>query len=84
MSLAVSMYLHCYTLFLLTHSGIALLRKYYNQLLENLPTDSFITLEKFFDIDIILSNETFSHFMACSSSQECNKEILHFVIESVC
>ena len=67
---------------MLTHSGIALLRKYYDQLLENLPTDSFITLEKFFDIDIVLSNETLSHFMACSSSQECKKEILHFLIES--
>ena len=67
---------------MLTHLGIALLRKYYNPLLEHLPTDNFVTLEKFFDIDIVLSNETFSHFMACSSSQECNKEILHFLIES--
>ena len=63
-------------------TGTTLLRKYYTKLLENLPTDSFITLEKFFDIDIVLSNETFSNFVACSSSQECNKEIIHFLIES--
>ena len=64
------------------NTGITLVRKYYSKLLENLPIDSFITLEKFFDIDIVLSNEAFSNFVACSSSQECNKEIIHYLIKS--
>ena len=40
-----------------------------------------ITLKKFFKVDIALPNEIFNKFMSCSSSQECNKEILYFLIE---
>ena len=47
-----------------------------------MPADFLITLENFFVTYIDLSNENFSYFMSCSSSQESNKEILNFLIES--
>ena len=50
--------------------------------MENLPADCLVILEKIFEVNIVLKNETFSYFISCSSSQECNKEILHFLIES--
>ena len=59
-----------------------LLRKYCDEFLENLPVDCLITLEKFIKTDIALTNEVFNNFISCSSSQECNKEILYFLIES--
>ena len=65
------------------YTAIVLLRKYCDEFLENLPANCLITLEKFFKIDIIaLPNEIFNKFMSCSSPQECNKEILYFLIES--
>ena len=64
------------------NTAITLLRKYYDEFLENLPADCLVTLESFFEVNIVIKNETFSYFISCSSSQECNKEILHFLIES--
>ena len=64
------------------YTAIILLRKYCDEFLEHLPANCLITLENFFEVDIALPNEIFNKFMSCSSSQECNKEILFFLIES--
>ena len=63
-------------------TAIDLLRKYCDEFLENLPANCLITLENFIEIDIALYNEIFNKFISSSSSQECNKEILYFLIES--
>lgn len=63
------------------YTAIVLLRKYCDEFLENLPEDCLITLEKIFKV-IALPNEIFNKFMSCSSPQECNKQILYFLIES--
>ena len=64
------------------NTGITLLRKYYNEFLQNFAVNIFITLEKFYELHIADRDETLNRFMLCSSLQECNKEILHFLIES--
>ena len=63
------------------YTAIVLLRKYYDEFLENLPADCFITLEILFETKISLPNKIFNNLMLCSSSQECNKQILYFLIE---
>ena len=64
------------------YTAIILLRKYCDEFLENLPADCLITLEIFLKTEITLPNKIFNKFMSCSSAQECNKEILYFLIES--
>lgn len=64
------------------NAGVALLKKYYYEFLKNLSADIFITLEIFYDFNIDYGDKAFSIFLSCSSSQECNKKILHFLIES--
>ena len=71
-----------YLLLYLIITAITLLRKYHDEFLENLPADCLVTLEKLIKFDNALTNEIFNSFMLCSSSQECNKEILYFLIKS--
>ena len=59
-----------------------MLRKYYNEFLMNLHPDCVVTLLKFCDMNVVISNETLNRIMSCSSSAEGNKEVLHFLIQS--
>ena len=80
-----NIYLCCFIvtyIFYIINTAIALLRKYYDKFLENLPADCLVTLEELAKADNALTNETFNYCVSCSSSQKCNKEILCFIIES--
>ena len=50
--------------------------------MKNLPANCLITLEKLAEEDIVLTNDVFNYCISCSSSQECKKEIVYFLIGS--